>query len=123
MSVMALSARALSRAGIVATRTELALGEGVGVAVGAFDVKFVNKPLAAYTAGTPYRDDVLLPLTWLILYQLLPETAFPLQVVLQLLPLTVAMTVTFVPAASVAFFVPSIDALVRTFTPLHAVCL
>ena len=64
-----------------------------------------------------------MPLIWLILYQLLPETRSPLQVVLQLPPLTVPMTVTFVPADSVAFFVPSVDALARTFTPSQAVSL
>ena len=63
---------------------------------------------------------MLLPLTWLILYQDEPETPSPAQVALQLPPETVPITVTLVPADRLAFFVAPVEGLVRTLTPSQA---
>jgi hypothetical protein len=64
---------------------------------------------------------VLLPLTVLILYQVVPETALPAHVVLQLPPDTVPIATTVVPAGTSAVRVAEVLALVRKATLSHAV--
>jgi len=56
----------------------------------------------------------------LIRYQLLPDTVLPAQVTFHAPPVTVAVTVTWVPLLMLVRMAPLVLALVRTFTPLQA---
>ncbi|MEP6639674.1 MAG: hypothetical protein ABJC39_10035 [Chloroflexota bacterium] len=78
-------------------------------------VAVLNRPEAAYTYETPNRDLTDLPLTALILNQVLPETAFPAQVVRQLPPVTVAATDTLVPVLIILRTRAVVEVVVRRF--------
>jgi hypothetical protein len=64
-----------------------------------------------------------LPLIALIRYHVLPEPVRPAHVSRQEPPLTVATTVTFVPAVMVVRIAPLVLALLRRLTPLQAAAL
>jgi UDP-3-O-[3-hydroxymyristoyl] glucosamine N-acyltransferase len=80
----------------------------------------MNRLVAPYTKLTPKRDDALLPLTSLIRYQDEPVAFLPAQLVLQLVALTVAVTVTAAPELTVALIAPPVEALARRLTPSQA---
>ena len=65
---------------------------------------------------TPYSVETELPPTAVIRYQVVPVALAPRQLVFQVVPLTVASTVTLVPAEIAVLIVALVEALVRRLT-------
>jgi hypothetical protein len=80
----------------------------------------LNRPRAPYRYDTPYRALTLRRLIALIRYHAVPVTALPAHVADQRVPVTVAVTSTFVSVLIRARIVASPEGLVRRFAPQAA---